>query len=323
MRAGRPPMFARSLPAQACVGWYRLADGYAMRSLTWPADQAGAAILFLGGRDDFFEKYDDSFAHWHARGWSVDAFDWRGHGGSPRTTDDPSVRHGAGFDRLVADLGDYAAAWRARTPGPHIVMGHSMGGHLLLRALVEGRLDVDATVLLSPMIKIRSPLGNWLSERIARRQVARGRAHASPWAESDSDANRADRLAMMTSDVARYVEEQTWIDQHPDFRFGPPSWGWLADAFGSSRALRADPRLATLDQPLLLMVADHDRLTNSRAARRHVGRLAPVETRRFGRGVAHELLRERDPARRVALATIDAFIERVVAATGRSARPGG
>jgi lysophospholipase len=312
-----PPLFGPRIVPGAIIGSHVTDDGYPLRSFAWPFDRESGrrgAILFLGGRDDFFEKYDDSFAHWHARGWSVDAFDWRGHGGSPRTTDDPSIRHGASFARLVADLTHYCSAWRTRVAGPHVIMGHSMGGHLLLRAILDRRVMPDGAILLSPMIRIRTPFGSWLSERIARRQVARGHGHAGPWSESDSEANSADRFAMMTTDVGRYVEEQAWIEHNPEFGHGPPSWAWLADAFTSSRVLRRDLKGTDIAVPLLLMVADNDRLTNSAAARRSLARHPLVESHRFGRGVAHELLRELEPVRRRALAIIDAFIDRIAAA---------
>lgn len=313
--AGAAALFRRRLPDDAVIGAHVADDGYSLRAMRWRGGAAIGSILFLGGRGDFFEKYLESFAHWRRGGWAVDAFDWRGHGGSPRLTSDPLIGHSGNFARMVDDLADYAAAWRQETPGPHIVMGHSMGGHLLLRALVERRIAPDAAVLLSPMIRIRTPFGAWLSERLATAQVRRGKAHLGPWAESATEANRIDSARMMTSDVAHSIDEQLWIAENPQFRLGPPSWGWLAEAFASSRRLRADPVLKTLETPLLLMVADGDRLTHSPSALRHVGRLANAETRRFGRGVAHELLRERDAVRSAALAAIDAFIGRFAAAS--------
>ena len=302
-------LFRRTMPMAAQIGTHVVDDGYPLRTMQWRDPAAIGAILFLGGRDDFFEKYLEAFAQWRRSGWSVDAFDWRGHGGSPRVTAAPMVRHVASFARLVDDLTDYVESWRAETPGPHIVMGHSMGGHLLLRALTERRICPDAAVLLSPMIRIRTPIGGWLSERLAAHQVRRGHGHLGPWSESDSDANRADRFKMMTSDAERYVDEQVWIEENPSFRYGPPSWGWLAEAFASTRRLRRDPALRSLRVPLLLMLADHDRLTHSPTALRHLGRLPGVEVERFGRGVAHELLRERDDVRRAAIARIDGFID--------------
>ena len=310
-------LLRRRVHDDASVGWHETDDAYPLRTFRWEADAPRGSILFLGGRGDFFEKYLEAFGHWRARGWNVDAFDWRGHGGSPRLTADPLIGHSGSFARLVADLADLATAWRDRTAGPHVVMGHSMGGHLLLRALVERRIVPDAAVLLSPMIRIRTPLGVRLSEVIASWQVRRGNGARGPWKESASAANQIDSMSMMTGDLERYLDEQFWLDENPAFRLGPPSWSWLAEAFSSSRELRANPEVGSLHIPLLLMVADRDRLTHSGAALRLIGQLPHVTVHRFGKGVAHELLREREPVRSAAMAAIDDFLAAIAAPGGQ------
>lgn len=306
-------LLRRRVHDDASVGWHETDDAYPLRTFRWETDAPRGSILFLGGRGDFFEKYLEAFGHWRECGWNVDAFDWRGHGGSPRLTADPLIGHSGSFARLVADLADVAAAWRDRTAGPHVVMGHSMGGHLLLRALVERKVVPDAAVLLSPMIRIRTPLGVRLSEAIASWQVRRGNGARGPWKESASAANQIDSMSMMTGDLERYLDEQFWLDENPAFRLGPPSWSWLAEAFSSSRMLRANPEVGSLHIPLLLMVADRDRLTHSGAALRLIGQLPNVTLCRFGKGVAHELLREREPVRSAAMAAIDDFLAAIAA----------
>ena len=100
------------------------ADGLAAKG----RKKARGSLIFANGRGDFIEKYLEAYAHWHGRGWNVTAFDWRGQGGS----------RGAGFgyesfDLLIDDLAALLADWREGNPGPHVAIGHSMGGHLLLR----------------------------------------------------------------------------------------------------------------------------------------------------------------------------------------------
>ena len=62
--------------------------------------------------------------------------------------------------------------------------------------------------------------------------------------------------------------------------------------------------------PVQLLVANHDRLVDPRAARRVAARLPHAELHRFGRDAAHELLREADPVRNRALTLIDDFLDR-------------
>lgn len=62
-----------------------------------------------------------------------------------------------------------------------------------------------------------------------------------------------------------------------------------------------------------MLVADHDRLVDARAARRIAGRLPRARLVRLGREAAHEILREADPVRGRALVGIDAFLDEHVA----------
>ena len=119
-------------------------------------------MLFQTGRADVIEKYLEVFAHLVARGWSVTAFDWRGQGGSGRLLTDRHVGHGGDFSILVADLRTFWAGWRAEDLAgdlPHVLLGHSMGGHLALRAVVERAVDPDALILVAPMLGLRLPTG--------------------------------------------------------------------------------------------------------------------------------------------------------------------
>src|SRR3546814_2741778 len=71
----------------------------------------------------------------------------------------------------------------------------------------------------------------------------------------------------------------------------------------------SDPRLARLDIPLLMLVADADKLVDPRVARRVAARLPDCTIMGFGAESAHEILREADPVRDRAIAAIDAFLD--------------
>jgi lysophospholipase len=300
-----PHPLRRQLPADALVSSWTAPDGWPIRRFDWPVEDGAGAILFLGGRGDVFEKYLDSFAHWHRAGWSVTAFDWRGHGGSGRLTADAAVGHVRSFDALLDDLAAFWAEWDA--PGPRIVMGHSMGGNVVLRAIGERAIDPAAAVLLAPTIRIRSPLGARLTEWLVGWQCRRGDPGRAAWTAKDTPAARMDAAAMLTGDYTRVLDEEWWHERMPGTRLGPPSWGWLGAAIRSGRAVtRANWRAVAI--PLLFMVADDDRLVDARAVQRLARRCPSATLTRFGRGVGHELLRERDALRGAAMAAIDSLL---------------
>lgn len=304
-----PQLYRRAIPAAARITRWTARDGWALRRFDWPAKgQVRGRILFQGGRGDIFEKYLEAFAHWHTQGWSITSFDWRGQGGSGRLSPDPHVGHIDDFRLYVDDFRDFWALWVAEGDGPHVVIGHSMGGHLVLRALAEGAAMPDAAVLVAPMLGLHSPLGPMLGERLAGVVARIGTAARPAWRGNERPATTATRQALLTHDQDRYEDEIFWQSSKPELLLGPPSWRWVHEAFASTRRLRADPRLKTLSVPILMLIAENDKLVSAKAAYKTAASLPDVRTARFGKEAAHELLREADPVRNRVIGDIDAFL---------------
>jgi lysophospholipase len=300
----------RAVPAGASIGSWRATDGWPLRTFAWDGGARGA-LLFLGGRGDVFEKYYEAFDHWHRAGWGIESFDWRGQGGSGRMSDDPTCGHASDFAPWIEDLAAFFVGWAARTPGPHVIVAHSMGGHLTLRALAERRIAPDAAVLIAPMLGLRSePFGPRLGAWIAWAMTKLGRPERQAWKSNERPGvPMQKRQSLLTHDIARYEDELWWKQQKPEIAVGPPSWAWVAAAYRSTLALQAGGRLESVATPTLLLAADHDRLVDPAAIKRAAARLPDAKLRVWGGESAHEILREVDPVRDAALAEIDAFLD--------------
>lgn len=308
-----PELYRRAIPSSARITRWSAPDGWTLRRFDWPAQGTPRGrMLFQGGRGDIFEKYLEAFAHWQAQGWSITSFDWRGQGGSGRLSPDPHVGHVEDFRQYVDDFRAFWSAWVSEGPGPHVALGHSMGGHLLLRALVEGAAQgesgPDAAVLVAPMLGLHSPLGARLGERMAALLGGVGNSARPAWKGNERPATTETRQALLTHDRARYEDELFWQTSKPELLLGPPSWRWVIEAFGSTRALRDDARLKSLAVPVLLVVADNDKLVAPKAAHAVAGRLPDARVVRFGKESAHEILREVDAVRNRAIGEIDIFL---------------
>lgn len=307
-----PQSCRRAIPAGAAVRQWHARDGWALRRFDWPTQGTPrGSILFQAGRGDVFEKYLETLAYWHAQGWSVTAFDWRGQGGSGRLSPDPHVGHVENFALYIDDFEQFWRSWSADAIAPRVAIGHSMGGHLVLRAMAEGAIAPDAAVLVAPMLGLNSPIGAGLGEWGARAFGRLGDPARRAWRGNEIPATTATRQALLTHDNDRYQDEIYWQRAQPDLLLGPPSWRWLAEAFASTRAMRGDSRLSDMHVPTLMLVADHDRLVSARAARRVAARLKDVRVVRYGRTCAHEILREVDAIRTHALGEIDGFLARL------------
>jgi lysophospholipase len=276
----------------------------------WPQPDGVAArgsLLFAGGRGDFVEKYLEALGDWHARGWSVSSFDWRGQG---RSKGNNAAGHFDSFDILVEDLGLIIDDWAASTPGPHVVVAHSMGGHMLLRLLIEQRPDIDAVVLVAPMITVNSgAFPEWAAAGMAAAATVTGFGRWPIWGvQLTRSPVGSVRQRILTGCAERYEDELFWWDREPDSSPSAPSFGWLNAAFHSARAFTPEA-LGKVDVPVLLLGAERDQLVSSPAIRRVAGLLPKGELVMFD-DCAHEILRERDQIRDEALARIDAFLDR-------------
>jgi lysophospholipase len=303
------PQVRRELPGDATISLYALPDNWPMRVLDRPATGTRGSILWIGGRGDIIEKYLECFEEWHRDGWHVSAFDWRGQGGSGRLLADPRVGHMPDFATWIGDLAAFWADWTARTPGPHVVMGHSMGGHLVLRALLERRISPAATVLSAPMLGFSGGLPHWLA-RPAASLLARLVPTAKAWKEGEKPgALEARRQHYLTHDADRYSDEMWWKARDPSLGLGPASWAWVAAAYRSNALIDAPGALEGLKAEILLVGTEGDRLVSPAAIQRAADRLPNAELLMFDKDVAHEVLREVDAVRDKILARIASFLD--------------
>jgi lysophospholipase len=302
----------RSLPAGGSVTIQSMADGWPVRTALWPGrDPARGAILLLNGRGDFIEKYAETIHDLVDAGWGVAAFDWRGQGLSGRLGDAPEKGHCASFEPWLADL-DVVITWcRASLPGPWFAIGHSMGGHLLLRRLTARHDDFARAVLLSPMLGVHAaPLGPGLARRLARlmTRVGRGGDYVAFGGPRIKAAPGSARQLLLTSDPERYGDEAWWAEHTPAVSMGSATWGWLDAAFTSLAQLCRPDVLAGVRTPLLIMVPETDRLVDN-AATRKAQALLPGSRLETIAGAGHELLREASDIRAQVLARALAFLQ--------------
>jgi len=307
----------RAIPEDASESRWVAADGHSVRRLDWPEPDGAprGSLLFMPGRGDAYEKYLETCEHWRRRGWRVTAADWRGQAGSGRLGADDHTGHVDDFALWVSDLAAFWRSWAGERDGPLVLVAHSMGGHLALRAVAERALHpVPAALVLSaPMLDVLPEgLPALVKHGVAgvMCRVGEPRRPAWKWSEKPG-AVPAFRQALLTHDDERYADELWWRRERPELVMGPGSWGWVAAAMASIRGLNRPGVLEAIDIRVCIVATTSDRLVGSRAIRRIEARLPRVQSIWFGAEAAHEILREADAVRDRALAGIDAFLESV------------
>lgn len=131
----------------------RTADGLSLQLQHWPHAAPRGTVQLVHGLGEHIGRYGWLAGQLNAAGWRVVGHDHRGHGRS-------GGRRGAIPDSrsLLADLALVLDA--VRQPGPHVLLGHSMGGLIAARFVAEALAPrpapwsraVDGLVLSSPAL---------------------------------------------------------------------------------------------------------------------------------------------------------------------------
>lgn len=129
---------------------------------SWTSAKARATLVLTHGISEHSESYHEMALELVPRGWDIYAWDLRGHGrseGKRGYIDD--------FHRYSRDLHHFVKHLKSgslkNSKLPLIMMGHSMGGLITLRYLVDQGVAAPAKglVLSSPALGISIPIPTW------------------------------------------------------------------------------------------------------------------------------------------------------------------
>jgi alpha-beta hydrolase superfamily lysophospholipase len=267
----------------------RMTDGQVLRRRSWPLPDAGPAVLIVHGLGEHSGRYGHVAAWFRARGFDVRSYDQRGHGQTPGPRG--ALKHP---DDLLTDLtavyNDYAAD-HVRRP---LLLGHSMGGLVAARAVLDGRIKPSAMLLTSPALR------SW--EGAGMRKLAHVLASALPNLPLKNGL-KVDNLSHDTSVIAAYLDDPKVFN-----KITPR----LADfIFRAGATCIADA--GKLSVPTLLLVAGADKLVDPSGSTEFAARASStgrLTTRHFA-ALFHELMNEAEPARSQVMKQIGDWLDRL------------
>ena len=126
-----------------------------------PADAKRGTVLLVHGLGEHMGRYAHVAAQLNAWGFDVRGYDHYGHGLSSGARGTLPTPH-----RLLDDLARMIDHTRASTPQPGgrlILLGHSMGGLVVARAVAERLRPVDGLVMSSPALNTGP---NWIQKML-------------------------------------------------------------------------------------------------------------------------------------------------------------
>jgi lysophospholipase len=287
-------------------------DGTRLRTAVFePEKKSRRLCVLLSGQTEFIEKYFEVIGELNQRGFVVATFDWRGQGGSARALPDPLKAHVGAFAEYDDDLSSFMEQVATPlSPAPPLLLAHSMGGHIALRALHDQPGRFRAAVLSAPMLGVSTrgyPMA--LVRTVTALQFHGGKHKAFAWGMARRDPFLVDFASQLcTTDVQRFARTQDFLLQHPAIRLAGPTWGWVEAAYRSMKTLNGPGYAEAIKTPVLIFGAGHDRIvltdaTRAFAARLPHGRYVELEDSE------HEMLMERDAIRHRFWWHFDAFAE--------------
>jgi len=134
--------------------YYIERDGIRLRVMlaTAVTDTPRGSIIFSPGRTEFIEKYFETTTDLIQRGFNVLMVDPRGQGLSDRLLEDRLKSYIPDFQIYADDFGFAVEEFAPLLPRPHIAVGHSMGGTIVLQSILSGAITPNAVICSAPML---------------------------------------------------------------------------------------------------------------------------------------------------------------------------
>jgi lysophospholipase len=300
-----PSLSSRFFPPQGWSwGYVRSGEGLVQRyGVTAPPVAPKATILILTGYGESAEKWFETVTDLTAQGFSVWVLERQGQGGSGRETPWRDLGHIDSFDPDVAAVRALVkGVIRPRPDTPLVIVGHSEGGLIALRAAQQG-LAMDGLVLSSPAFGLTAlprPRADFAKFTPAMRFLRLG------WIKTpDQPGWRRDAPGDgLTHDPVRGKVQAAWMLANPDLRMGGRSLGWFAAFFDASEAAAQDIRKT--NAPTLMLTAGQDKAVSATPQDRLCAAMINCQETRYPKS-GHDLHMESDAVRQAWLAAIVDF----------------
>lgn len=287
--------------------YYVTCDNIRLRVMLASAatDTPRGTVLFSPGRTEFIEKYFETISDFIQRGFNVLMFDPRGQGLSDRLTEDKLKSYVEDFQDYADDFGFITEEFLPLLPRPHIAMGHSMGGTIVLQSIISGTINPDAVICSAPMLglfDLDTPFIRLIISALSRLGLAK---HNLPFRPQRDGLPVPFSQNKLTSDKERYRIWASYFQTTPRIRLGPPTYGWIRAALSSMAYLHRNAD--KLRVPALLVAAGADPIVDPASIQKFANNCGGVY--KVIPGALHELFLEKDELRADMFAQIDSFLD--------------
>ena len=259
------------------------------------ADRPRGTVVIVHGFTENADKFAELIHSLLRNGYSVLAYDQRGHGRSWRDPEiaDVSLTHVDRFEAYVADLKAVCDGPLAELPRPWRLFTHSMGGTVSALFLEQYDGVFDRAALCAPMI---APNLGGLPPAAVRLLCGAagllGREKQRVFV-SKPYAGAEDFDTSCATGRARFDWYEALRVGNPLFRNNGPTYGWTREALRASRMVLAPGVVERVAIPVRLFTAENDGSVMPDAQKAFTARLRHGE-RALVPGSKHEIYRSCD-----------------------------
>lgn len=266
---------------------YRASDGANLHAYRWTSRETDAGskaiVVMMHGYGEHCGRYRELAEFLVRAGHIAVGFDARGHGQSPGQRG-----HISSFDRYVDDLHGFVQEQRRQHPSlPLMLLGHSNGGLVALRAVQTRRPLPDGLIVTSPLVALQpthQPVPRWFALVL------------------DSVAARLPLPSGLDRNELSHDPAKLEAHRNDKLCHGQCTPGWYVAATGAMRQVFAG--LDSIRLPVLAIEADNDPIVVPQAITRLYEGIASTDKELvICRNAFHEVLNEvgrEDTFRRIA-----------------------
>ena len=235
-------------------------DGRPLYCVSYEAVNPVATVMIVHGFTENAYKYAELIWSLLHLGFSVVAFDQRGHGRSWRSEGipHPSVTHVDRFSDYVCDLKIVCDTYRPSPSQPFFVFAQSMGGAVTSLFLEQDHDTFSAAVLSSPMIApCTGGIPVSLASAVSVIAGMFGKQKKNPFFMK-TYSGPEDFVTSCATDPDRFAWYDAVKASRTDFQNSVPSYQWSREALHVTEKILAPGAPEKIACPVLLFQAETD-----------------------------------------------------------------
>lgn len=272
------------------------ADERELYCVTYDADAPRGAVLVLHGFTESTYKFSEVIYSLLRNGFSVVAYDQRGHGRSWRDEKvkaDPSLTHVGRFEEYVEDLEKVYDQVLSKMPKPYMSLSHSMGGAVTALYLEKHPETFSRAAMCAPMIAPRRggmPLFAILG--ICGTEKALGKATKRIFLSKPYDGPE-DFATSCATDKNRFAWYDAVKAARKEFSNNGPTYGWTLESMKVTGKILKKGAVERIACPVRLYSAENDSSVLNEPQEKFIARVKKGE-RVLVKGAKHEIYRSTD-----------------------------